>query len=43
MLSREKTIVEAQAATLDGEVNLLSQQVQNLVSEKKVLAERFTL
>lgn len=43
MLSGEKTVVEAQVVTLDEEVNLLSQQVQNLVSEKEALAERLTL
>lgn len=35
--------MEAQVATLDGEVDLLSQQVQNLVLEKEALAERLTL
>nr|KAJ0202751.1 hypothetical protein LSAT_V11C500252000 [Lactuca sativa] len=43
VLYGEKTVMEAQVATLDGEVNILSQQVQNLVSEKVELAECLTL
>ena len=43
VLSGEKIDVEAQVATLDGEVSLLSQQVQNLVSKKEALAEHLAL
>ncbi|CAI9271369.1 unnamed protein product [Lactuca saligna] len=43
VLFGEKTVDEAQVATLDGEVNRLSQQVQDLAMEKTTLVERLAL
>lgn len=39
----KKTSTEAQVATLNGEVDLLSQQVQDLATKKATLVERLAL